>query len=105
MIIIANKMTIRSIAMADTSWTNNPRLKNIDPRKLAILLEVAKEAEGKPMDKLIPLLMNANNKIQQQNMTFTKDETDLMIELLTKNMNPKEKMQFEMIKKMMANKK
>lgn len=91
--------------MADTSWTNNPRLKNIDPRKLAILLEVAKEAEGKSMDKLIPLLMNANNKIQQQNMTFTKDETDLMIELLSKNMTPKEKMQFEMIKKMMANKK
>lgn len=91
--------------MADTSWANNPRLKNIDPRKLAILLEVAKEAEGKSMDKLIPLLMNADKKIKQQNMTFSKDETDLLIELLTKNMSPTEKMQFEMIKKMMANRK
>jgi hypothetical protein len=88
--------------MPDTSWTNNPRLKNIDPRKLAILLEVAKEAEGKSMDKLIPLLMNANQKIQKQNMTFSKDETDVMIDILTKNMNPAEKMQFEMIKKMMS---
>lgn len=91
--------------MSDNSWMNNPKLHNVDPRKLAILIEVMKEAEGKPMDKLVPLLMNTNKRLQEQNLTFTKDESDLMIELLTKNMNPKEKMQFEMIKKMMANRK
>lgn len=87
--------------MADTSWTNNPKLKNVDPRKLAILLEVAKEAEGKPMDKLIPLLINANKRVQQQNMNFSKEESEIMIDILTKNMSPQEKMQFEMIKRMM----
>lgn len=91
--------------MSDNSWMNNPKLHNVDPRKLAILIEVMKEAEGKPMDKLVPLLMNTNKRLQEQNLTFTKDESDLMIELLTKNMTPKEKMQFEMIKKMMANRK
>jgi hypothetical protein len=91
--------------MADTSWTNNPKLKNIDPRKMAILLELMKEAEGKPMDKLVPLLMNTNKKLQQQNMTFSKDESEIMLEILTKNMTPKEKQQFEMIKKMMASRK
>jgi hypothetical protein len=91
--------------MADTSWTNNPKLNNVDPRKLTILLELVKEAEGKPMDKLLPLLMNTNKRLQQQNMTFTKDESDLMIEIITKNMSPKEKQQFEMIKKLMANRK
>lgn len=91
--------------MADTSWTNNPKLNNIDPRKLAILLELVKEAEGKPMDKLVPLLMNTNKRLQQQNMTFSKDESDVMIEILTKNMSPKEKQQFEIIKKMMASRK
>lgn len=91
--------------MADTSWTNNPKLNNVDPRKLAILLELVKEAEGKPMDKLVPLLVSTNKRLQQQNLTFTKDESDMMIEILTKNMTPKEKTQFEMIKKMMANRK
>jgi hypothetical protein len=91
--------------MADTSWTNNPKLKNIDPRKLTILLELMKEAEGKPMDKLMPLLMSTNRRLQEQNLTFSKDESDVMIDLLTKNMNPKEKAQFEMIKKMMATRK
>ncbi len=88
--------------MADTSWTNNPKMKNIDPKKLAILLELMKEAEGKPMDKLLPLLMTTNKRLQEQNLTFTKDESDVMIEILTKNMTPKEKQQFEMIRKMMA---
>jgi len=88
--------------MADTSWTNNPKLNNIDPRKMTILLDLVKEAEGKPMDKLVPLLMNTNKRLQQQNLTFTKDESDAMLEILTKNMNAKEKQQFEMMKKIMA---
>ncbi len=91
--------------MADTSWTNNPRLNSVDPRKLAILLDLVKEAEGKPMDKLLPLLMTTNKRLQEQNLAFTKDESDLMIEILSKNMTPKEKQQFEMIRKIMATRK
>ena len=88
--------------MADTSWTKNPKLNNVDPKKLAILMELMKEAEGKPMDKLLPLLMTTNKRLQEQNLTFTKDESDMMIEILTKNLTPKERQQFEMIRKMMA---
>jgi hypothetical protein len=88
--------------MADNSWTSNPKLKNVDPRKMAILLELIKQAEGKPMEQLLPLLMNANKKLQQHNMTFTKDESDVVMDVLTKNMSPKEKSQFEMIKQIMA---
>ncbi len=91
--------------MADTSWMNNPKLRNIDPRKLAILLDIVKEAEGKPMDQLIPIIMNANKKLQEQSINFTRDESDMMIDLLSKNLSPREKMQFEMIKKMMAGRK
>ena len=90
--------------MADTSWTNNPKMKNVDPRKLAILLEVVKEAEGKPMDKLVPLLMNTIKRLKEQDLTFNKDESDILIDILTKNMSPKEKTQFEMIRKMMPKK-
>lgn len=89
--------------MADnTSWTNHPKMQNIEPRKLAVLMELMKEAEGKPMDQLLPILMNANKKLQQQNINFTKDESDLMLDLLSKNLSPREKMQFDMIKQMMA---
>lgn len=104
MIITANPI-IRSKMMPDTSWTNNPKLKNIDPRKMTILLELMKEAEGKPMDKLVPLLTSTYKRLQQQNMTFNKDESEVMLEILTKNLNAKEKQQFEMIKKVMTSRK
>ncbi|HHV13638.1 MAG TPA: hypothetical protein GXX75_25560 [Clostridiales bacterium] len=91
--------------MPDTSWTNNPKLNHIDPRKMTIFLELMKEAEGKPMEQLVPLLMNANKKLQQQNMAFSKDESDVLMEILTKNLSPKERQQFEMIRKFMATRK
>lgn len=91
--------------MADTSWMNNPKLKNIDPRKMALLLEIVKEADGKSMEQLIPIMMNVNKRLQQQNMNFSKDETDLMMEAISRNLSPKEKAQFEMIKKFMATRK
>lgn len=91
--------------MPDTSWTNNPKLKNIDPRKMTIFLELMKEADGKPMEQLVPLLMNANKKLQQQNMAFSKDESEVLMDIITKNLSAKEKQQFEMIRKFMATRK
>ncbi|NLK27359.1 MAG: hypothetical protein GX306_03315 [Clostridiales bacterium] len=91
--------------MADNSWMNNPKIKNIDPRKLSILLEIMKEAEGKSMDQLLPLLINANKKLQSQNLNFSKDESEVMIDLLTRNLSQREKMQFEMLKQMIMGRK
>lgn len=88
--------------MADISQNNNSRMKNIDPRKLAILLEVVKEAEGKPMDKVLPIIMSANKKMQDESLSFTKDESDYMMQLLSKNMSAKDKAQFDMLRKMMS---
>jgi len=87
--------------VADNSWMNNPKIRNIDPRKLSILLEIMREAEGKSMDQLLPLMMNANKKLQSQNLNFSKDESEVMIDLLTRNLSPREKRQFEMLKQFM----
>jgi hypothetical protein len=90
------------MAIPDNSWINNPKLRNIDPRKMAVLLDLVRQADGKPMEQLIPLLTTANKRLQQQNMTFTKEESEVVIDVLTRNMSPKEKAQFEMIKRMMS---
>ena len=42
--------------MANTSWTNDPKIKNMDPRKIAVLIDLIKEADGKPLDKVLPIL-------------------------------------------------
>ena len=91
--------------MADTSWTNNPKLNNIDPRKLAILVELVNDLEGKPLDKALPYLMATNKKLKEEDLSFSKDENELLVEILGKNMSAKEKKQFEMIKNMVMSKK
>lgn len=98
--IVTNQMNKGVINMSDSS--NNSKM---DPRKLIILMELMKEAEGKSMDKMLPIIINTNKKLQDQNLAFTKDESDLMMEVLTKNMSPKDKAQFEMLRSMMGNRK
>lgn len=90
---------------SDNMADNNPKMNNVDPRKLVILMELMKEAEGKSIDKMLPMIMEANKKLQAQNLSFTKDESDIMIDALTKNMSPRDKAQFEMIRKLMTNRK
>lgn len=91
--------------MADTSWTKNPKLNNIDPRKLAILVELVNELEGKTLDKALPHLVAANKKLKEENLSFSKDENELLVEILGKNMSSKEKKQFEMMKNIIMAKK
>ncbi len=85
--------------------SGNPNAKNIDPRKLTIILEIMKEAEGKSMEQVLPLLIDTNKRLQAQNLSFTKEENDLLMETLTKNLSPKERTQFDMIRRMIGNRK
>lgn len=91
--------------MNNLDWINHPAMKNIDARKLAILVDLANEAEGKPADKALPLLIKANAKMKTLGLTFTQEETDLMVEILTKDMSPAEKQKLEVIKKLISKRK
>lgn len=95
----------KEIVMKDLSWMNHPALKNIDPRKLAIIVEFINETEGKPVEKAIPVLVATNAKMKAMGLTFTPPESDLMTEILTKDLSEADKKKIEMFKKMMANKK
>jgi len=101
MMIVTNPMKKVSDIMTDNLNNGNPKLKNVDPRKLVVLMELIKKAEGKSIDELLPLIISTNKKLQEQNLTFTKDESEIMIDILTKNLSPKEKAQFNMLRKLM----
>lgn len=85
----------------NTDWINHPAMKNIHPAKKQILLELSKNSKNATMDKLLPLMMNANTKLKSQGLNFSQQETDLITEILTANLSPAERQKFEMLKKMM----
>lgn len=83
----------------DMSFLNNETLKNMAPEKVQVMKELAEAATGKSLKETAPLIMKANQKLQSMNMSFTKEETTVLLEVLTKDMSPQEKAKVEMMKK------
>ena len=88
--------------MKDLSWMDHPAVKDINPAKLAILLSFADSATGKTPEKILPLLLQANTQLQSQNLSFSAEEQELLIEILSKDLSPEEKQRLQMVKQMMA---
>ncbi len=88
--------------MRDVSWINNPAFKDIDAKKLAILVELMNNSEGKKMQDLIPVIMSANSKLNSMGLKFSNDETNLMMDLLTKDMSEDEKQKVNKMKTMIS---
>lgn len=87
--------------MKDNTWINNPSLNNMNPRKKEILIDLMNEADGKSMHQCIPIILKANTKIKSAGLSFSKDESDLIMEILTVDMSPQEKAKLESLKSMM----
>ena len=91
--------------MAEYSWMNHPAVSDIEPAKLAILIGFAESAKGKKPEKILPLLMQANAQIKEQNLTFSKEEQDLLLEVLTEDMSDEDKKKAALIKQFAAKRK
>lgn len=63
----------------------------ISPEKLAFLKTFANMPSGSNSAAMMRQLNNCRQQAQQQNIQFTPEEQDLMIELLTANLSPAEK--------------
>lgn len=79
---------------------NNPSLKDINPQKLQILNEVLSNAAGKTTNELLPYFMAASKQADSKGMSFSNQETDLIINLLTQNMNEAEKARINSIRRL-----
>lgn len=73
--------------------------KTMHPVKLQIMKELVDNMKGKSMKEAAPLLMVAMNKLKGHNLSFTSEETKILMEVLTKDMSPQEKAKVEMMKK------
>lgn len=81
---------------------NREQLRNIPPAKLQIILDIMEASKGKSSDMVMPLLMQANQKMQQQGLSFTKEESALIIELLKQDMTPSEIQKLNMMQSILS---
>lgn len=86
--------------MKDMSWIHNPELKRLSPRKMELVTKLVEESNGKTLAQAIPVLMNINKTLQSEGLSFTEEESALIMDILTRNMTLKEKQQVAKMKQM-----
>ena len=82
---------------------NPNQLRNIPPAKLRIILDLMEASRRKGTDSIMPLLMQANQKMQQQGLQFTPNESQLILDLLKEDMTPDEIRRLEMMQSIISN--
>ena len=84
--------------MMNQSWKNHPALKQIDPRKLEIMELLIKQCQGKSLKTILPDLMAASSRMSEQGLSFTNEETAIIIDALKSNMSPQEQQRIDMLR-------
>ncbi|MCI5622602.1 MULTISPECIES: hypothetical protein [Anaerostipes] len=84
--------------MMNQSWKNHPALKQIDPRKLEIMELLIKQCQGKSLETILPDLMAASSRMSEQGLSFTNEETAIIIDALKSNMSPQEQQRIDMLR-------
>ncbi|MCI8514753.1 MAG: hypothetical protein HFI93_09060 [Lachnospiraceae bacterium] len=82
------------------SWNNDPSLRQMDPKKLSLLMDMAKNVNGQTPDTLMSFLMSLMAKSGEQGLNFTDAETDLILKVLRQHMSPEEQGRIDMIRQM-----
>lgn len=82
----------------NTDWLNNPKLQNIDEKKLNLLVSLAKQAEQKNPDELLPFFLAVTKKANALGISFNDDETEIILSVLKSKMSTEDIKKMEMIK-------
>lgn len=84
--------------MSQSMFDKYDIFKTMHPIKIQIMKELLENMQGKNMKDAAPLLMKAMSQLKSHNMSFTPEETRILLEILTKDMSPQEKAKVEMMK-------
>lgn len=66
----------------DSEWMKNPNLAGIDPAKLMMLQSLASQGSQKKQSEMLPFLMAAASSSRKNGTQFSRDEIDLIVEVL-----------------------
>ena len=80
------------------SWKNDPRLKDLDPRKLDLLSSFASRISQMPKVQLLTAFADLNLEAQKAGLAFTDQETQLIVSILTGRLSPGERRKLDTLR-------
>lgn len=76
-------------------WMNHPAMKNLDPVKLELIRNAAKQTEGKTGKALAPVMLSLIVSANKRGIRFTTEETDLILAIMKEGKSDSEKKQID----------
>lgn len=82
---------------------NNQNFAGISPEKLEFLMRFAAQNKTGNAKEMSNMIMGAVNSAKQEGISFSPNETDLIVEILKQNMSPEEQRKADQILMLMRN--
>lgn len=80
---------------------NDPRLKNMHPLKKQILYRLSHTSTTSTPEEMLPQLMEITSELKKRDLSFSKAESELVIDILAEGMSPQDRQRINMIKGML----
>lgn len=87
--------------MKEEEFLKHPAMSEISPEKKLILLEFVRQTKNMSIDKMLPILAQTNAKMKSLGLSFTKQETDLVFDVLTSDMKAADKQRLDALRRLM----
>ena len=83
--------------MEQDFFKNNEKFSGITPENLEFLMKFASQNKSGNAKEMSNMILGAVNNAKQEGISFTPNETDLIIEILKQNMSPEEQRKADQI--------
>ncbi len=83
------------------NFDQDPRLANIHPLKLQIIKQLAHGSSQKSIEQMLPDMMRLNSELGKRNLSFTKNERELLMDILIEQASPEDKRKITMLRNML----
>lgn len=70
------------------AWRQDPRVKNMKPEKIQFLSDLTAQIEKTPKNQLMQKFLSLTLEANQRGISFSDQETDLLVSILSTHMNP-----------------
>ncbi len=80
------------------NWKDDPRVRSMNPEKIQFLSDFADRIRQTPKQKLMEQFLAVTMEANQKGISFSDQETDLLAELLVKEMPPADRGRLDMLR-------
>lgn len=78
-------------------FTSTPEFNRLHPIKKQLIKELVQNNPNSSPEAVLPQILSINRELAKRNLSFTKNETRLLVNILKQNMSPDERQKVDML--------